>query len=109
VRTDAGATRTVSPVLLAYDYPLWGLMLSMAWFFLWVILIFLLVRVVADIFRSHELSGVAKALWLVFVLFVPWIGAFAYLLTRGANLDRDLFEARAANERAAEGYLRLRG
>lgn len=58
---------------------------SLIWlviFVLWIILSFF---VLADVIRSHDLSGVAKALWVVFVVFVPFIGVFVYLVLRGGS------------------------
>jgi phospholipase D-like protein len=60
--------------------------------FLWVIWIWILIWVFIDIFRSHDLSGWAKALWFVFVLFIPLIGVLVYLIARGGSMG----------ERAAE-------
>jgi len=54
-------------------------------FFLWVIWIWILIWVFIDIFRSHDLSGWAKALWFVFVLFIPLIGVLVYLIARGGS------------------------
>ena len=58
---------------------------SMLEFFLWVIWIWILIMVFIDIFRSHDLGGFAKALWFLFVLFIPLIGVLVYLIARGAR------------------------
>ena len=55
-------------------------------FFLWVIWIWILITVFIDIFRSHDLSGWAKTLWFVFVLFIPVIGVLVYLIARGGSM-----------------------
>ena len=55
--------------MLAYDYPMLGAFLTMMFFFVWVIWLFLLFKVVIDIFRSDDLGGFSKALWLLFVIF----------------------------------------
>ena len=55
---------------------------SMLWFFLFFIWIWLLIVVFSDIFRSHDLSGWAKALWTIFVIFLPYLGVFVYLIAR---------------------------
>ena len=70
-------------VLADSSYPLLNLFWTMFIFFLWVIWIWILIWVFIDIFRSHDLSGGAKALWFVFVLFIPLIGVLAYLIARG--------------------------
>jgi uncharacterized membrane protein YccF (DUF307 family) len=61
--------------------------LSMLWFFLFLIWICLLVVVFADIFRSHDLGGWAKALWTIFVIVLPYLGVFVYLIARGGKMS----------------------
>ena len=68
------------------SYPLLNLFWTMLEFFLWVIWIWILIMVFIDIFRSHDLSGWAKALWFVFVLFIPLIGVLVYLIARGGSM-----------------------
>jgi hypothetical protein len=81
--------------LLAYDYPILGLFWTMFMFFLWFAWIMLLFRVFGDIFRSDDMGGMAKALWSLFVLLVPFLGVFIYVMARGqAMSQRDLEEAR---------------
>ena len=60
---------------------------SMVWFFLWFIWIWLLILVFADIFRSQDLSGWAKALWSIFVIVLPYLGVFVYLIARGHKMN----------------------
>ena len=59
---------------------------SMLWFFLFVVSIWLLIAVFADIFRSRDLGGGAKALWVIFVIVVPYLGVFIYLIARGHKM-----------------------
>jgi ABC-type multidrug transport system fused ATPase/permease subunit len=68
------------------SYPLLNLFWSMFVFFLWIIWIWILITVFIDIFRSHDLSGGAKALWFLFVLFIPLIGVLVYLIARGGKM-----------------------
>ena len=68
--------------MLAYDYPLVGLFWTMLWFSLLMAWIMLLFRVFADIFRSPDLGGGAKALWSIFVIVAPFLGVFVYLIAR---------------------------
>jgi hypothetical protein len=68
------------------SYPLLNLFWTMFIFFLWVIWIWILITVFIDIFRSHDLSGWAKALWFLFVLFIPLIGVLVYLIVRGGSM-----------------------
>ena len=76
--------------MLAYDYPLLGLFWTMLWVFLWVAWLFILFRVIVDIFRSHDMGGWGKALWVLFVVVVPFLGVFVYLIARGRQMtERD--------------------
>jgi len=85
--------------MLAYDYPLMGVFLSMLWFFLWIIWIMLLFRVIGDVFRSHDMGGFAKAMWLLLVILLPFFGVFVYLIARGhAMAQRDMNAAQAREE-----------
>lgn len=92
--------------MLAYSFPLLGVFLSLLFLFLWIIWIFLLVRVVADIFRSPDLGGFAKVAWMALVIVLPYLGVFVYVIARGAGMtERDLERARA-NEAAVQAYIR---
>jgi type VI protein secretion system component VasK len=72
--------------LAASSYPLLNVFWSMFVFFLWIIWIWILIWIFIDIFRSHDLSGWAKALWVLFVLFFPLIGVLVYLIARGGKM-----------------------
>jgi hypothetical protein len=75
-------------------------------FFLWIAWFFLLFKIIADIFRDHSLSGVAKVLWLIFLLFLPFLGAFVYIIARGSSMtERDIAAAKAS-EAAFQSYVR---
>ena len=67
------------------SYPLLNIFWTMLIFFLWVIWIWIRILVFIDIFRSPDLSGWAKALWFLFVLFIPLIGVLVYLIAREAR------------------------
>ncbi len=80
--------------MLAYSYPLLGAFWTLLWLFLWVIWIFLLFKVIIDIFRSHDLGGWGKAGWLIFVIVLPFLGVFVYLIARGNEMgQRDVQDA----------------
>ena len=82
--------------MLGYDYPFLGVFWSMLVFFLWIAWFFLLFRVIFDIFRSHDLGGWGKALWLIFVILAPFLGVFVYVIARGDSMtDRDVADAQA--------------
>src|SRR5262245_33528345 len=65
----------------------------MLWFFLMLIWFFAVAAVIIDIFRSHDLGGWAKALWFLFVLFVPILGLLVYLVVRGPKMTQRAFDA----------------
>jgi hypothetical protein len=80
--------------MLAYDYPLLGAFWTLLWIFLWVVWIFILFRIILDIFRSHDMNGWIKALWLIFLLIVPFLSALIYLIVRGRGMtERDMKDA----------------
>jgi hypothetical protein len=92
--------------VLAYEFPLLGAFLSMLFFFLWVVWLLILFRTVMDIFRSDDLSGVAKAGWLLFVIVLPYLGVFVYLISRGDKMtQRDVADMQAREAHFA-GYVR---
>jgi hypothetical protein len=76
-----------------------GVFWSIFVFFLWIMWFFLLFRVIGDIFRSHDLSGWAKAAWLIFVLVVPFLGVLIYVIARGDEMgQRDIAQAQAQDQ-----------
>ena len=75
------------PLASSYSYPLLGAFWTILEIFLWVLWIWVLIYVFIDIFRSHDLSGWAKALWFIFVLFIPLIGVLVYLIARGGKMQ----------------------
>jgi IS5 family transposase len=86
--------------------PLLDLFLTMLWFFLFVAWIWLLISVYADVFRSEDLGGVAKAAWVVFVLVLPYIGILVYLIARGGSMQERTVQRAVAQREAAEAYIR---
>ena len=65
--------------MLAADYPFLDVLWTMLIFFLWVIWFWILITVFADLFRRHDISGWSKALWMIFVIFLPFLGVLVYL------------------------------
>ncbi|MGH9233857.1 MAG: SHOCT domain-containing protein [Acidimicrobiales bacterium] len=92
--------------VLAYDYPVLGVFWSMLVFFLWIMWFFLLFRVIADVFRSDDLGGWAKAAWLIFVLLVPFLGVFVYVIARGDEMGRRDVAQAQARDQAFQSYVR---
>jgi predicted PurR-regulated permease PerM len=87
-------------MMLAYDYPILGLFWTMLILFIWIAWIMLLFHVLVDIFRSHDMGGIAKALWAIFVVIVPFLGVLVYLIARGRSMtERDI---KHAQDREAE-------
>jgi hypothetical protein len=80
--------------------------LSMIWFFLFFVWIMLLFRVFADIFRSDDLGGFAKVLWLVFTIVTPYLGVFVYLIARGGKMAERELRGAQAQQQAAQDYIR---
>src|SRR5690349_24007772 len=74
------------PLASSYSYPLLGAFWTILEIFLWVLWIWVLIYVFIDIFRSRDLSGWAKALWFIFILFLPLIGVLVYLIARGGKM-----------------------
>ncbi len=72
--------------MLAYTYPLLSIFWTMLEFFFFVLWIWLLIYIFIDIFRSHDMGGLAKALWVVFVIILPFLGVFVYLIARGGSM-----------------------
>jgi len=104
--TFPGRGASYSTHMLAYDYPLLGLFWTMMIFFLWIAWLILLFRVFVDIFRSKDMGGFAKALWSIFVILVPFLGVFLYVIVHGkAMSERDVADAKQ-REAEFQAYVR---
>ena len=88
------------------NYPLLQVFLSMLYFFLFVIWIWIAIMVIFDIFRSRDLSGWGKALWFLFVILLPYLGVFIYLIARGGKMHERQANAAAAQQAAFDDYVR---
>ena len=84
--------------MLANEFGTGQVFWSMLWFFLFFIWIWLLITVFADIFRSHDMGGFAKFLWVIFVIFLPYLGVFVYLIARGHKMSEHAMEAAQAQQ-----------
>ena len=91
--------------MLASEFGTGQVFLSMLYFFLFFIWIYLLIVVFGDIFRSHDLGGWAKALWTIFVILVPYLGVFVYLIARGHKMQEHAVEAAQAQDAAMRQYV----
>jgi ABC-type multidrug transport system fused ATPase/permease subunit len=102
-RAVAGALRgkgeAMSLASSSYSYPLLGAFWTIFEIFLWVIWFWILITILIDIFRSHDLSGWAKALWFLFVLIIPLVGVLVYLIVRGGSMhERAVQQAQRQDE-----------
>ena len=92
--------------MLAYTYPLadlFGTMLGIFVFFIWF---WLLIVVFSDIFRSRDLGGGSKALWVIFVIVLPFLGIFIYLIARGGKMHERAAAAAAQQQQAFDAYVK---
>ena len=84
--------------MFAADYPFLDIFWTMLVFFMWVIWFWILITVMIDIFRRHDISGWLKALWVVFVVFLPYLGVLIYLIAQGKGMA----ERRASDIQASQ-------
>ncbi|MFD3676398.1 SHOCT domain-containing protein [Streptomyces sp. NPDC058613] len=93
-------------VYLAYDYPVLGAFWTVMWIFLWVMWLLLLFRVIVDVFRDHEMSGWLKALWLLFLILIPFLGVLVYVIARGKNMGKREVQHAQERQDAFNSYIR---
>jgi hypothetical protein len=91
--------------MLAAEFGTGQVLWSMLWFFLFFIWIWLLIVIFADIFRSDDLSGWGKALWSIFIIVVPYLGVFAYLIARGHKMQEHSAKDAQAQDAAFRSYV----
>jgi ABC-type multidrug transport system fused ATPase/permease subunit len=92
--------------MLAYTYPLadlFGTMLGVFVFFIWF---WLLIVIFGDIFRSRDMGGGAKALWVIFVIVLPFLGILVYLIARGGKMHERAAQAAQAQQQAFDDYVK---
>ena len=87
------------------SYPLLNVFWWMLWFFMFMIWIWLLITIFADIFRS-PISGWAKAGWSVFIIILPFLGVFIYLIANGGKMQERSMESAAAAQQAQDSYIK---
>jgi hypothetical protein len=91
--------------VLAYTYPLLSIFWTMLEIFFFVIWIYLLFIVFVDIFRSQDMGGLAKALWVIFVIVVPYLGVFVYLIARGGQMHERAAAQAQQQQKAFDSYV----
>lgn len=86
---------TILSTLFAADYPFLDVLWTLLIFFLWVMWFWLLIVIIGDIFRRRDIGGGKKTIWLIFILFVPFVGVLAYVLANSDGMaERNLERAR---------------
>ena len=83
----------------------WDIILSIFWFMLLFAWIWMLITIFADIFRDHELSGWGKALWAMFIIVIPWLGALVYLIARGRSMNERTVAQAQRQDQAFRHYV----
>jgi uncharacterized membrane protein YcjF (UPF0283 family) len=89
-----------------YQYPILDFFLTMLYFFLFIIWIWLLIMVFMDVFRSHDMGGWAKALWVIFIIVLPFLGVFVYLIARGGKMHERQAQQAAQQQQAFDQYVK---
>jgi Phospholipase_D-nuclease N-terminal/Short C-terminal domain len=84
----------------------WDVIVSIFWFMILAAWFWLLISVIADIFRDHTMSGWAKALWCLFIIVVPWLGVLVYLIARGGSMQERAEEQARRNDAAFQQSVR---
>jgi hypothetical protein len=92
--------------MLASNYPLLDFFWTIVEIFVFVIWIWLAIMVFVDIFRSHDMGGWAKAAWVLFVVILPLLGIFVYLIVRGDGMHKREAEQAARQQKAFDAYVR---
>ncbi len=105
-RTNATTVRKATALLLAAEFGTGQVFWSILWFFLFFVWIMLIFSIFGDILRSDDLGGGAKAIWSIFIIFLPYIGIFAYLIIRGNKMGERQLNAARTQEAAMQDYIR---
>ena len=93
-------------MLLATSYPILNIFWTMLEFFLFFLWIWLLIIIFGDIFRSHDMGGFAKALWVLFVIILPFLGVLVYLIARGGSMHERAEKQAQAQQKAFDDYVK---
>jgi len=92
--------------MLASGYPILDIFLTTLYFFLFIIWIWLLFMVFIDIFRSHDMGGWAKGLWVIFIIVMPYLGVLVYLIARGGKMHERAARQAALQQKAFDQYVK---
>ena len=92
--------------MLAADYPFLDVLWTMLIFFCWIIWFWLLITVFADVFRRHDIGGGAKTLWIIFVIVLPFLGVFIYLISQNEGMTQRNIEKAQAQQAHMDQYVK---
>jgi hypothetical protein len=92
--------------MLASSYPILDIFLTTLYFFIFIIWLWLLFMVFIDIFRSHDLKGWAKALWVIGIIIMPYLGVLLYLIFRGGKMHERAAQQAAQQQKAFDQYVK---
>ena len=92
--------------MLAASYPFLDVLWTMFIFFLWVIWFWLLFTVFVDVFRRHDIGGWKKAAWLVFVIILPFLGVFIYIIVENDGMTQRNLDRAKTQQAAFDTYVR---
>jgi Short C-terminal domain/Phospholipase_D-nuclease N-terminal len=92
--------------MLATNYPILDIFLTTLYFFIFIVWLWLLFMVFIDIFRSHDLHGWAKALWVIGIIIMPYLGVLIYLIFRGGKMHERAAQQAALQQKAFDQYVK---
>ena len=93
-------------LLIAADYPFLDVFWTMIIFFCWVAWIWVLIVIISDLFRRHDTSGWVKALWVIFLIVLPFLGVLIYLIANGSGMSRRQAETVRASQEQFDSYVK---
>jgi hypothetical protein len=93
-------------VLLASSYPFLEVVWTMFIFFGFIVWLWLLFTVIGDIFRRHDTNGFAKVLWIIFLIVLPFLGVFVYVIVEHKGMTERSIKRQESTQAQVEGYLR---
>ena len=92
-------------MVTVWEYSLGDIFLSMLWFTLFIIWIWLVIAIFTDLFRSDDLGGGSKALWAIFLIVLPYLGVFIYLIVRGKKMGEHAMADAQAQDAKQRAYI----
>jgi Phospholipase_D-nuclease N-terminal/Short C-terminal domain len=93
-------------LIAAADYPFLDILWTLLIFFAWVIWFWMLIIVIGDVFRRNDIGGGKKTIWLLFVIFLPFLGIFAYLIANSDGMSERNAQRAKADRAQFDDYVR---